>query len=296
MKKRYVLISFIILSIINVAIFFNKDNFNYHKKATNLSLYSSDTLKWKQFVYDYPASELKKAKQILDDSIKVHTRTTAEKVLEIGRLLYTRFNQQFGTPSNVLLSSSPLRQYQMLCSSDTQKIWCGVYANMFAFFCWSEGIPCRIIETINPNDHHVVNECYLSESGQWAMVDLTYNRLLILTQNKKNYGNFSNFLNPLKENLLSIQAETNSYITTQLKPSSYDFYLTGNPLVFYYYRVNNFEVYKPFEKIKRYLFPIAWHEEVSPPNSNFLFYLKEFFILLWFISLIVLVIQFGRNK
>jgi hypothetical protein len=296
MKKKYIFTSFLTLSLINLAIFFYRDNFIYHKKASHSSLYSTDTLKWKQFVYDYPESELKEAKRILDDSIKIQATTTAKQVLEIGRLLYTRFNQQSGRPSDILLSSSPLKQYQMLCSSDTQKIWCGVYANMFAFFCWAKGIPCRVIETINSNDHHVINECYLSESSQWAMVDLTFNRLLIFHRDERRYCNFFDFLNPLKENLLSMQAEKDSIITTQFEPSSYDYYLSGKPAIFYYYRVNNFAVYKPIEKFKRYLLPVAWHEEVRPPGSNFRFYLKESFLLLWLVSTFVLVIQFVRLK
>lgn len=294
-KRKYILVSFLVLTVINLAILFYRDKFAYHKIGTYSSLYSSDTFKWKQFVFDYPADELESAKNILDSSINIKGKTTANQVLEIGRMMYDRFNKQSGRPSAALFSLSPLQQYQILRSSDSEELWCGIYANMFAFFCWSKGIPCRIIEIMNPGDHHVVNECYLAESRQWAMVDLTYNQLLIWDKNNKRYLNFFDILKPPKGNFLSIQASENSILSLPFKLSFYDHYLNNDPAVYYYYRINLSEVYKKAEKIKRYLLPVSWYEEVNSYSGNFLFYVKEFFVLLWLVCFVILLAQIFKN-
>ena len=294
--RRYALILFLIITLINTVIFLNRDKFVYHKNASYTSLYSSDTVKWKQFVYDYSPDEFEKVKQILNDSVKIETKTSSQKVLTIGRMLVNRFNKQMGKPSNILLSSSPLQQYKMLCSSDTEQIWCGVYADMFAFFCWGAGIPCRVIEIMNPGDRHVLNECYLREVGEWVVVDLTYNRLLIRNQQKKRYANFFDILYSTKDSLIALQTTKDSVISTQLNASSYSHYLRSHPPIYYYYRTNNFEVYKPFEKVKRYLLPSAWYEEVNVvTNSNWLFYLKELFLFLWLINFLTLLLQIFKK-
>src|SRR5262245_50285323 len=141
-RKNHIAVVFVILSIINLAIFFYRDRFNFHKYGTYSSLYSSDTMKWKKFIDDYPKQELDEAKKIVD-SLHISSQSTPIKVQEIGRFLYNAFKKQLGKSSTQLVTASPLTQFKILRSSDSIELWCGNFAEMFAFFCWSEGVTSR---------------------------------------------------------------------------------------------------------------------------------------------------------
>jgi hypothetical protein len=279
----------IILSIINVIIFFYRDKFTYHKYATYASLYSSDTLKWKKFINDYPEQELHEAKGIVD-RLHISNQPTSIKVQEIGKFLYNAFQKQLGKSSTQLVSASPLTQYKILRSSDSIQLWCGNFAEMFTFFCWSEGIASRVIEIMNPGDHHVLNECYLPESQQWAITDLTNNHLLIEKSNKIGYPNLISLHDSSDQILSSLQANDSSIVLQPFNPTFYNKYFRPKNPIYYYYRTNNSEVYRLSEKIKRYFLPDTWYEEITPRQpDNWAFYAKQFFILLWLISGILLI-------
>jgi len=295
-RKNYIAVVFIILSIINLAIFVYRDRFNFHKYGTYSSLYSSDTTKWKNFIHDYPEQELVEAKRIVD-SLHISNQPTPVKVQEIGKFLYNAFKKQLGGSSTQLISESPLTQYKILRSSDSIQLWCGNFAEMFTFFCWSDGIASRVIEIMNPGDHHVLNECYLPESQQWAITDLTTNNLLIQKSNKSGYPNLLSLHDSSVQILSSLQTNDSSIIVRPFSPGFYDKYFRNKNPIYYYYRTNNSNVYRPSEKIKRYFLPVAWYEEITQgPQSNWGFYIKQFFILLWLITAILLVGQLVSSK
>jgi hypothetical protein len=290
-------ILFSLVTVINFAILFYRDKFIYHKYATPSSLYSTDTLKWKKLVYDYPKKELADARIMLESLADLKNKPETAKILEIGKLLYQRFHDRRGRPLPFTASAPPLGQFKILSASDSMTLWCGDFAAMFVFFCWAEGIPCRFIEIINPGDHHVLNECYLRESKEWVLVDVTTNHLLLFNKNRNRFENLLNVRDALSDSLQSFQVDSNEIVTKPFVRNFYDRYFgNGNP-IYYYYRINNFEVYKEGEKIKRYFLPVAWYEELNNAHAtNFWFYVKEFFLLMWLISFAVLTKGIIRSK
>ena len=122
---------------------------------------------------------MNEARQITDSIVKRKTNATTDKIILIGSYLYNRLHKQNGSPSGKLQALSPLEQYKMLCASPSEQLWCGNYAQIFSWFCWSQGIVTRTIEIMNPGDHHVLNECFIPETGQWIMTDITHNLMLV---------------------------------------------------------------------------------------------------------------------
>ena len=290
------LIVFLLLTLINLLIFFSRARFSYQSYSSYSALYApcdpACNRKWKQFVYDYPRDHLSEAKKILDTAIDLKTTSTYDKILRIGNLLYSRFNKQRGKPSFEVLTAAPLDEFKMLSGSASAKLWCGNFSAMFAYFCWSEGITCRIIEIMNPGDHHVLNECYVPETNHWVMVDVTNNQLLVQNSSKQ-FLSLAEFRKALFRNipLFATESLPGSIVSRPINTNtSYieNYYKKENP-VYYYHRVNNFEIYKLPAKIKRYLLPVSWYEITdNKHHSNLLFYIKQVLCLLWLILFLLL--------
>src|SRR4030095_1458671 len=143
--KNSATILFSVITIVNLVIFFYRDKSAYHKYATQSSLYSTDTLKWKRLIYDYPKQELIEAKIILDSLVDLKNKSTSSKILEIGKLLYEHFHKQKGKPSPFVATATPLNQFKILNSSDSERLWCGDFAAMFVFFLLvrRNSMPCH---------------------------------------------------------------------------------------------------------------------------------------------------------
>jgi len=294
--KTNTTILFCFFSILNLVIFFFRDKFNYHRFATTSSLNSSDVDKWRRFIDDLPKEQLTEAKDILD-SLHVDSSTPVSKILTIGGMLHNRFHKQIGSPSVLLDSKTPLDQFKKLSSSDTVRLWCGNFAIIFAFFCWADGVPCRVIEIMNPGDHHVLNECYLSGTNQWVVADVTNNNLLVLNQKNNVYIDLINLRSSAQKELVTIQAKDNSMERNPLNPDFYTRYFGNKNPINYYYRIDTRKVYKTGEKVKRYFFPISWYEEMnSPARGNWLFYVKQLFILFWLISFVLFLKNFSLRS
>lgn len=295
-RRNNTVILFCFLTAINLLIFFYRDHFIYHEYGNYSSLYTPDTLVWKRLIDDYPKRELDEAKNILDHSINIKGQPASVKIQEIGKFLYNRFHKQTGKASH-LLAASPLQQYKILTGSDSVTLWCGNFADMFVFFCWAEGIPSRIVEIKNPRNHHVLNESYLPEKGEWVMTDVMNNHLLLWDQNSSRYENLLRLRDSTPVTLVSRQAADDSVITQPFQNHFYDRFFGDKNPVYYYYQLNIPEIYRPAEKIKRYFLPVAWYVEVDPRSKdNRSFYIKQFFILLWLISLILLIKRIIRPK
>src|SRR5438552_3832423 len=122
------------------------------------------------------------------------------------------------------------------------------------------------------------------------MTDITNNNLLLLNRNKNRYVNLLSLRDSLSAPLFALQAAGDQVVINPFRAGYLDKYFGEKNPINYYYRINNLEIYKPGEKIKRYFFPVAWYEEVrSARNGNLPFYTKQSLILLWLISLILLI-------
>ena len=293
MFKKKVTIIFLLLTIINIVIFVFRDHFMYRPFSGYKELYEctdADCLeKWNLFKNDYPVDELNQAKKISDSVIGKKSISTEEKILKIGSFVHNRFKNQMGKPNQEVLTASPMNQYNMLSSSDSLKLWCGNFATIFSYFCWSQGIVTRNIEIMNLADHHVLNECFIPSTNQWQMVDPTNNMLKLQSGEKiLNLRTFKESLDKkltvsvshgsdsLRENLLDPQA---SHILNYYKPEHPHYY---------YHRIDNEKAFSTSNKIKQYFLPVSWYEIYKPAGvHNLPFYVKQIFILLWLISFFV---------
>lgn len=303
-KRNILPILFLILFIANLLVFLFRDRFAYFPQGSYSSLYSSCDEhcinKWKEYFYDYPADNLPEAKKIADSAIRTDAKKTIDQILQLSAFLYSRFNNQLGRPTENLLAASPLDQYKMLCKDTSAELWCGNFANMFAYFCWTKDIPCRSIEIMNPGDHHVVNECYISQSNQWVMVDITTNQLLTWNANHQ-LLNVLDFKKALEDSsgLIVSRVSGNMIKNDTIKSKSYyiqSFYKKENPL-YYYYHINNNAVYKPSLKLRRYLLPVSWYTVIDEKkHNNVPFFIKQFLLGLMAASALLLLIVKIRQR
>jgi hypothetical protein len=291
-RKRSIAVLLSVLTATNLVVFIFRDHFQYQPYASEASLYApcaTGCMKtWRQFADDYPPADLQAAKKIADPVIG-SLRLTPARVLALGRFLYQQFYRQLGTPSAELLAASPMDQYRSLKASDTVQLWCGNFAQIFAFFCWSEGIACRNLEIMNPGDNHVLNECYLPETNEWVMVDLTHNLLLVAGAG----GIFlqeAGFTKALAsgEKMKVWRAAPDSVNIGPLdtgKAALVRYYDKKNP-VYYYHRTDNAKAYSTINKIRQYFLPFSWYDILTDgERNNTLFYIREILALLWLLAL-----------
>lgn len=303
-RKKFITVAFILLTIANLAIFLSRDRFQYQPYRSYEYLYAAcdkDCAKqWEKFVHDFPEKDLNEARKILDSANIHDSHFTFTKIIRIGNILYSRFHKQIGNPSKELLTSSPLLQYKKLCASTKEELWCSNFADMFSYFCWSEGIVCRIIEIMNPGDHHVVNECYLPETNEWVLVDLTSNMLLVKNKNNQ-LLNLLSFKDSLKNSspVFALRAATDSIITEQVADTAFPirtYYNKQTPLN-YYHQINLKKVYTTAHKIKRYFFPDSWYYIFDGRrHSNLLFYVKDVFAIAWLLSFFIFIIAIAKFR
>jgi hypothetical protein len=237
---------------------------------------------------------LNEARRITDSVIDLRNSTILDKISGIGGFIHNRFKGQTGKPSNELLNASPLNQYKMLCASDSMQLWCGNFAEIFSFFCWSQGIATRNIEILNPIDHHVLNECYIPALHQWVMVDPT-NNLLLVSNEQNVYLNLQTFKGSIKKTQpLTWQVVGDSVRQNKIDMNaSYirNYYSMDYPS-YYYHRIDNQKAYATSNKIKQYFLPVSWYDIYdNKAKGNAAFYLKLVFILFWLISFFVFILS-----
>lgn len=302
--KRALLFALILSTVINGFIFFYRDLFAYQPYSSYSSLYgpcnSNCKEKWHQFVDDYSEIEQQQAKQITD-SIVSGDIATIDKVTSIAKFLYDRFYKQIGIPSIQLSTSSPLNQYKTLCSSKNEQLWCGNFAVMMTFFCWSQGIVTRNIEIMHPGNHHVLNECYIPETKSWVVTDPT-NNIFCIKDKTGNYLNFVALRGSLKKRseLVAMESTNGSIEMKSLKVNDSKLpvqYTSDDPCHFYYH-IDGSKIYKTSNKIERYILPRTWYEiyDNDKRHSNIPFYLKQLFGSLWIITSFVFLITLTKFK
>lgn len=308
MKKpsvRIALVFFVVLTGINLFIFYRRDNFSYIPYKSYGSLYDSGDKdcerKWRQFIAQYPSEEQEKARKILSDNTHIDSvGSTIDKVLTIAAFEYQRFQGQMGQPSPALSGLSPLQQFKKVSSVKTERLWCGNLAAIFAFFCWSEGITCRYVEIFNPGNHHVVNECFIPELNQWVLVDVTTNNLLWHDE-QSNFLNLQQAINRAinKNRIYSWRWKDSSATKTKLdlnEPAIATYYNRKNP-TYYFSSLISESTYTPSEKIKRYFLPVSWYDVYEEnKGSNLPFYAKIASFLLWILAAFSLAGLFLQNR
>ncbi len=283
MKKRILLIIFGLLTLINVLVFLNRKHFEYRSYPPPGELYKACDdqciAKWQRYVKDYPAEDILAVDRILDTVIPKTGAGNAERARIIADFLRKNFSDRKGVPSGELQSKTPAGQFSLLRNNQKEKIWCGNWSNIFAYFCWNRGIPTRIIEINKPGDHHVVNECYIPEDSCWGLVDLTNNIILPRDRN----GNYHNLISYTGD---SVSRGLENY--SSLYP------------IHYYYRYDLKKIYSFGSRAKRYLTPDPWYETVdlhNPAPGNTLFYVKTGFFYLWVISgLLIVLFYFWQSN
>jgi hypothetical protein len=237
----------------------------------------------------FSQAELQQGKQLADSMI-AGQKGTINKVTSIVKFLYDRFYEQMGTPTLDFSTSTPMIQYRKLCSSKNEHLWCGNFAVMVAFFCWSEGIVTRNVEIIYPGDHHVLNESYIPETRSWIVTDATNNLLLIKDKND-NYLNLASLKDSLqKKSQLVVIRSVNalgSIEQVELNYMKMPVQFTAQVPFQLYYTVYSNYIYKSSNKIKRYFMPTTWYEiyDLNKRHSNFGFYFKQFLSLIWVASM-----------
>ncbi|MDQ3844481.1 MAG: hypothetical protein M3342_10775 [Bacteroidota bacterium] len=172
---------------------------------------------------------------------------------------------------------------------------------MFAVFCWSKGITCRLVEIMNEGDHHVLNEFYDEENKRWVMIDVMNNLLSVKSVNGQllNLVDFMGMVNKPSP-LFAIKAASDSLAIGPIDSNAdylKRYYKKQNP-IHYYFRADTRQIYSFSSKLRRYFLPVSWYNIYDKNGqSNALFYLKLFCFVVWLALLpIVLWLQIKRKK
>ena len=173
-RRKTFLVIFILILLINLLIFFNREKgFEYIKYASKRELYPDKTnkkflYKWSEENTQYSSEELNQGLTILKTDVGFDTiLASQDKITRIAAWIYSTFYEQRGRYSDTLRRLRALQQYRYLISHKDKKLWCGQFQNIFGFFCTSAGLVNRYIEVVPSNsgvgDYHEINEVYLPD-------------------------------------------------------------------------------------------------------------------------------------
>jgi hypothetical protein len=138
------------------------------------ALYSITDWAWNNTRFE---NDEREAAIYLKDSMKVlPTDPATVRVLKIAQFILERTKGMDGIPTDSMIPLSPINQLKC-AQAGKSKLWCGLYADMFAWFANRAGVPARYIECSNSRlkiscGVHVFNEVYIDEYGQWVYLDL----------------------------------------------------------------------------------------------------------------------------
>jgi hypothetical protein len=279
---------FIVLTLLNIAVWQWKNFFEYKPYTSEKALYQSPPAgtDWQQFLTGFPASDLQSANQFLDSLVKGTDTSSTGQINSIGRYLYRKFGNRLGNPALNDQLHSPWEMYKYFVADSSRKLWCGHLALFFTYFCQARGIDSRMIELFKPGDHHVVNECYIPAYRKWVLVDVTYNQLQVSPVDSEPLS-LPEFRRMAGKDISLVVRQADS--TRLLRPDTgyYSNYYSVNCPAYYYITVSRDNVYSTAEKMKRYILPVSWYKILADENkTNWLFYLKQGLILGWLFSLI----------
>ncbi len=277
-KKTLIILTFLLLTLMNIVVFINRRHFEYEAYSKPEKLYAACleecVAQWKQYEDDYPAGDRSQVKDLLDEWVPVNG-TTSLKIKKLAEFLLRHLDDQRGVPSVELMAKSPLGQFNHLRLHSEERLWCGNWSNIYAYFAWNRHIPTRIIEVLKPGDHHVFNESYVEELNQWVLIDLTNNTVMP----RDSAGNLLNGF---------------SYAQYKTASGKEDPYFNTHYPWYYYRRYHLGSVYSPESRINRYLSPQPWYEILqtgNKPPGNFLFYVKLIVAGLWLVVFFVMIMN-----
>lgn len=304
MKAFRYIVPLVLITIINGAVFYYRDLFQYRSYASYAALYGTCTKeclqRWRPPPVTYPPEELMQAARLLSDAGIKEGATQQSVVVFIGRWLHHQFGRRASGPSGGPVSKTPLAEYNKLVANKKEQLWCGTYAGLFSFFCWSKGIPCRTVELFKPGDHHVVTECYIAELNNWILVDVTTNMLLVAKTNGE-LLNLQTFRTAIQMGQpIRIAAEQDNDITQkQLAkdlPFIENYYSTPYPCN-YYYSTDPHYIYSFKNKLIRYIVPVSWYQVYSEKRGgNGLFFTRISFLIIWIVLLYLTLTDHLKKK
>lgn len=267
---------------------------------------SADLLKWRDPLDYTDKNEITLVQKIITDSLNIKAGDSTEKKIKlIGSYIYKNINKSMGVPADTVAAFSPYRQF-CLAKEGKAKIWCGNITDIFHLFAGEAGIICRKIGLTGKQQefyvgNHTLNECYITETGEWACVDITQNILLL----KDTAGKFINTVDLYHHKKIR---ETNSLVQYSATGSAITSSIYNNPEKKYLWRENDILFALPYHiktlysfgnKFKRYAGVHPWLEVYSEKKhyNNSRFYLKTFLFHTWLLlGLLILVLHLINKK
>lgn len=139
---------------------------------------------WQHGLETYSREEQLQGIELLKKHTKVFALTSDfEKALEIAKFVAALPSNPKGSTPAELYGVSGCKQIQVALQNKA-KLDCGNYHTIVSFLCSLAGIPNRSVYYFGPNGNwmfgvHYLNEIYLREKQQWAMMDGTFNIYLL---------------------------------------------------------------------------------------------------------------------
>jgi hypothetical protein len=281
---------------------------NYEIRYSSVPFINTDStaiLKWKDPFSYIDKTELETVQQIIRDTLKLNDAdSTVTKIKKISEYIRLAIKNNMGVPADSLQRYSIYRQF-CLARDNKARLWCGNITDIFHLFATNAGIICRNIGIAGNYNrfylgNHSLNECYLPETGEWALVDLTQN--IILPHNT--LGNYLNTVDMYQLKRLQQTETIRSYAIEEKGVTETSFihpdksYIWRENSLLFPYPYNPATLYSLSNKIKRYLLPRAWLEvyNENEQTDNRLFYLKIFLFYSWLLLGILIVVLSLLNK
>jgi hypothetical protein len=288
---------FILLSIINLFIYLNRDTFQYKVYATERQLYQSQD-EWYTHTETMYSDREHSAALELTGSVVKETQSTQEKLTALSLLLLSQFHAQRGNPTPHLLRSGPIESYYGLLESKDNKLFCSHFANMMLLFASVHNIKGRMVEVAFQNEHHVFPEFFIREWGKWVLTDI-YNDILFARNEKGKYLNALEFRReinssrPVIINAFNVTSFHERILDKNLLPIKANH--TQANLYHYYKTTNLNQVYTFKNKVIRYFGINPWYYiYLDGASSNSKHYLKLLLLGSWLFSGVRLAL--GRFK
>lgn len=261
---------------------------------------------WRDNEIPVSETEFKSIQAILLDSIGIlEKESTIDKIKKIGGYLGSKLITAGGNPTSTIQGLSVFQQYKT--SFKGQKLWCGNYAQIFNLFAKSANIKSRVVHISRDfgslkGNVHIFNEYFIPELKQWAALDLLFNNIMYMDAAGKilNAVEVKN-ANPANNSITVIQAALHDSLISKpfsaLKTGFFDTYGYDKDLRFYH-SIKQENIYSLKEKLLRYFTKKSWSEIYSDSRivDNFRFYLKQLFLLLEIIFLILIAAVFLRSR
>lgn len=284
-SRKLPLIVLGLLSVINAVFMLRRQSTDDEPRRSEAALYNSPGLEWNRYFTDFPKTGQQQTIRFTDSLLQGHDTSRFNKIRLIGSFLYQEFAPQLGKPSGQEDYSDPWEMFSYYRADRSRKLWCGHLSMMFTYFCLAQGIETRMIELMKEGDHHVVNECYLPASGNWVLVDLTYDQLFVSHDDHLLGLAAFRRMQGRSDVLLNVQVTAGGNRQLRMDTGYVRNYYAADIPAYYYKTVNPAVVYSTTAKIKRYLWPDPWYFVLSErPAVVFPFYLRLGLLAAWLVS------------